>query len=505
MKRLLYILFTLPLCLNAQNMYNISSIFDNDLAGTARYIGMGGSMSALGADLSTMATNPAGTAMYRSNDFAFTAGLNAKTNKANYEGRVTTSDKLNAFVGNTAMLFSMNYDGDRLKYLNFGLGYRYKNNLTGEFEMSGASNGFSQQFVMRQLYNDSPFDFKNLTSWDYTDLNSSWLPLLAADADAWLGNGNDFITYPGDSLVWPPSDLAYYEETRGGVHVIDFNLSANIMDRLYLGATVSVSNVDCNRYSAYSEIDDVGAIYTIENDLMLKGTGYDLKLGAIYRPFEYSPFKVGVSVHTPTLYYLKEYSWAAITDPDYKTFSTVDSERYGTELFNTTRLSSPWRFNASMSYTFDTYLALNAEYEFAGYSTAEYKGNEYVPLAQNEEIKCNLKSQHTARLGAEINVEGIAVRVGYNYITSPFARDAYKDMCNASVAETSTDYMNRYEKNIVTCGFGFRGKSFYFDVAYMMEAQKADFYPFYDTEYANPAAKVDCINHTAMATVGMRF
>jgi hypothetical protein len=126
-------------------------------------------------------------------------------------------------------------------------------------------------------------------------------------------------------------------------------------------------------------------------------------------------------------------------------------------------------------------------------------------LAQNEEIKYNLKSQHTARLGAEINVEGIAVRVGYNYITSPFARDAYKDMYNASVAETSTDYMNRYEKNIVTCGFGFRGKSFYFDVAYMMEAQKADFYPFYDTEYANPAAKVDCINHTAMATVGMRF
>ena len=51
MKRFLYILFTLPLCLSAQNMYNVSSILENDLNGTARYVGMGGSMSALGADL----------------------------------------------------------------------------------------------------------------------------------------------------------------------------------------------------------------------------------------------------------------------------------------------------------------------------------------------------------------------------------------------------------------------------------------------------------------------
>ena len=59
MKRLLYLVLLLPLGINAQNMYNVSSLFGNDLNGTARYIGMGGSMSALGADMSTMGTNPA--------------------------------------------------------------------------------------------------------------------------------------------------------------------------------------------------------------------------------------------------------------------------------------------------------------------------------------------------------------------------------------------------------------------------------------------------------------
>ncbi|MBQ5888371.1 MAG: TonB-dependent receptor, partial [Bacteroidaceae bacterium] len=69
MKRLLYILFLLPLGLSAQNMYNVSSLLDKELIGTARFVGMGGSMSSLGADLSTMGTNPAGMAMYRSSDF----------------------------------------------------------------------------------------------------------------------------------------------------------------------------------------------------------------------------------------------------------------------------------------------------------------------------------------------------------------------------------------------------------------------------------------------------
>ena len=86
MKRLLYILVLLPLGINAQNMYDVSSLFGNDLTGTARYVGMGGSMSALGADMSTMSTNPAGMAMYRSNDVSITAALDVKSNRADYEG-----------------------------------------------------------------------------------------------------------------------------------------------------------------------------------------------------------------------------------------------------------------------------------------------------------------------------------------------------------------------------------------------------------------------------------
>ena len=503
MKRLLYILFTLPLCLSAQNMYNVSSIFESDLNGTARYIGMGGSMSALGADLSTMGTNPAGMAMYRRNDVSLTAGFDVKTNNANYEGTVAKSNKTNAYVRNAAMVFSLERDNEWLKYLNIGLGYRLKNNLAGEFEMSGLSNGFSQQYVMRQLYNG--FNYAALTSGHYKDFNSSWLSLLAADA--WLcdQSGDNFLIDSDSLLIWYPDELAYYEETRGGVHVVDLNLSANINDRVYLGATVSISSVDYSRYSVYSELDEICEIYTLENNMMLKGNGYDLKLGAIFRPFKYSPFKVGVSVHTPTLYTLKQYTWAVITDPWNRRFSTVDPDRYGSEMQVTSKLCTPWRFNASMAYTFGTYVALNAEYEYADYTLSKFMYYGNVNKAQNEEIKYNMKAQHTIRVGAELNIDGFAARVGYNYITAPFETDAYKELLNASVTETSTEYMNRYMKDVITCGFGYRGEYLYFDVAYMLEMQKADFYPFYDAEVVNPAAQVGIINHSAVATLGMRF
>ena len=98
MKRLLYILALLPLGISAQNMYNVSSLFENDLRGTARFVGMGGSMSALGADMSAMGTNPAGMAMFRSNDASITANLDMKTNKADYEGTILGSDNTNFFV-----------------------------------------------------------------------------------------------------------------------------------------------------------------------------------------------------------------------------------------------------------------------------------------------------------------------------------------------------------------------------------------------------------------------
>ena len=49
----------------AQDTYESARLLGSDLNGTARYVGMGGAMDALGADLSTISTNPAGIGLFR--------------------------------------------------------------------------------------------------------------------------------------------------------------------------------------------------------------------------------------------------------------------------------------------------------------------------------------------------------------------------------------------------------------------------------------------------------
>lgn len=50
---------------NAQETYENAKLTGEDLNGTARYVGMGGAMEALGADISTIGTNPAGLGLFR--------------------------------------------------------------------------------------------------------------------------------------------------------------------------------------------------------------------------------------------------------------------------------------------------------------------------------------------------------------------------------------------------------------------------------------------------------
>ena len=59
----------------AQDTYESARLIGSDLNGTARYVGMGGAMEALGADISTMSTNPAGIGLMRHSTASVSFGL----------------------------------------------------------------------------------------------------------------------------------------------------------------------------------------------------------------------------------------------------------------------------------------------------------------------------------------------------------------------------------------------------------------------------------------------
>ena len=80
MKKILSIMTAAMLgtAVSAQETYDNAQLATKDLNGTARYVGMGGAMEALGADLSTIGTNPAGIGMFRRSMVAGSFGFNSQ-------------------------------------------------------------------------------------------------------------------------------------------------------------------------------------------------------------------------------------------------------------------------------------------------------------------------------------------------------------------------------------------------------------------------------------------
>ena len=71
---------------SAQTQYDAARLMGGELNGTARFVGMGGAMGALGGDISVIGTNPAGIGIYRSNDFAVSFGFNNTAAESNFSG-----------------------------------------------------------------------------------------------------------------------------------------------------------------------------------------------------------------------------------------------------------------------------------------------------------------------------------------------------------------------------------------------------------------------------------
>lgn len=108
--------------LNAQTtIYDANRWMGSDLNGTARFVGMGGAMGALGGDITTMGTNPAGIGIYRSNDFMVSFGFDNTGTKANG----ASLDKFHGSFDNAGFVFSTKIGNTTaLRFANFGFNYR---------------------------------------------------------------------------------------------------------------------------------------------------------------------------------------------------------------------------------------------------------------------------------------------------------------------------------------------------------------------------------------------
>jgi hypothetical protein len=506
----------------AQNTYMNERLTNNssDVIGTARYVGMGGALGALGADMSVISWNPAGIGLFRKNDIALTFGGTWGKSFIAEENRGKGTFDQAGFV------YNIKLDGETCPYINFSFNFQKKINFNQNFYADNPNlNELSQMDQLAELI-DWDNGLESLAGMAYDNGFFS----TAIDADG--------IEYQYNKYGSSSRNL-YTHHSEGSLQAFDFNLSTNINNRVFLGLTVGVDNMAYSGWNYYSENDLTDHTkYNVNSDTRIRGTGVNVKFGTIIRPFADSPFRVGLAVETPTWYRLKNDTW----------FNMARGSSYGGNFvdewnsylrFN---LRSPWKVRASIGSTVGSFLAWDIDYEFGAYAgTSMGYPNVYYDdgstsgnikdVAMNQQTRDNLRGTHTLRAGIEVNAtKNLAFRVGYNLSTSAYNKSVSYDQYDLASASspaisysTSTSYMRMGTTNLLTLGVGYRLKSFYADLAYKIRSQNADFYAF-DTSFAQTAngtefvvdnplmanrtiapVDVDLTRHTITCTLGFKF
>ena len=524
--------------MSAQTVYDAAKITNKDLNGTARFVGMGGAMGALGGDISTIGTNPAGIGVYRSNDAMVSFGFSSYGTESNYVGNKMNSDKMRASFDNAGFVLSSKIgNATALRYVNFGFNYHKAKSFYKNMSMGGNLGDYTQTDYMAAQAGGIK-DWSDLIAHNgQGDVPSGYVPYMVGGKQVKNLNGDLVYITPGEygGMFWGGNG-SFRSEERGGIDQYDFNISFNINDRVYLGVTVGAYAIDYSKYTFYDEnyLDKAGNAtgqgYNLQSWNKIHGSGFDVKFGAIVRPFEYSPLKIGLAIHTPT-YYNLDYKTNArlesdvLNDLDIANESEVGSGvigQYNVDTYDILKgdmvrqfqLQTPWTYNVSLGYTIGKDLALGAEYEYQDYSSMKFKDQEGYSdtFGYENSTTSMLKGVSTIRLGAEYKViPQFALRAGYNYTSAIFNSDAYKDLPYNSI-QTDTDFANTKALSNYTLGIGYRGSMFYADLAYKYSSYKEDFHPFINAYMdgeqlviGSPEAKVKNTRSQVLLTLGLRF
>ncbi|MCR5819749.1 MAG: hypothetical protein K6F94_02195 [Bacteroidaceae bacterium] len=531
----------------AQDTYTNDRISNtSDINGTARYVGMGGAMGALGADISSISSNPAGTALIRKGYFS--VGMGALIQK---EEPLPGDDKAHYSFDQVGFVAPMNVNGENLKRLTFGLNFQKKIDFNHSlFANQAGLGGLSQVAQLAGIASDY---------WDNLNPN-------AFLRDSYYYGLYDVYAADGTKLGFQTTDNSYFRTTSGNLYGLDINFAMNHQDRYYYGLTIGVDFLNYSSFSSYvehrigaysdgslmAETDaDYNQTYTLNSEEHISGAGINFKLGTIIYPFEENSLRIGIALESPTFYTLtkdKSYTtvysmWKYNENTTGGYYYTPEAETYNSldDNYLEYNLNSPWKFRVGIGSTVGKSFAWDIDYEFSlnnrtkmGYPRRVYQDywGTTASLAMDKDRSVNMltnnivKGVHNIRAGFEFKPsKHIALRAGYNFYSKPFKSDARLSQDNFSEAmnyQLGTDFTNLGATNIFTCGLGWQGKHWFADMAYKYRHQKGDFYAFddyyqtssdalHEDQFVRSSAgslqpvEVDLSRHNLTFTLGYKF
>jgi len=507
--QLVFVLSSVSLFSFSQNDLDAIRYSLPGFGGSSRFISTGGAFGAVGADLTAAAYNPAGLAIFRKGELSFSAGFRATNNVGDIYKHSGSIFDLNVVFNNfgIAAAWKTSNDPDSRHVIAFT--NTQLQNFNNSVRMTGYTNSSSiakDMVNLAEQYKSAGDNITNNLSESYEGLGFNTYLLDTA-------NGKFYSFVDLKRSVKQTRDIV----TSGRVNDLNFSYAYAYKDKFYLGASIGIPQIKYESTTTHVEEDDRDSMRVIINSDSSYSTTYIDGLPAVYysklgfRSLEYTEYfkttggginlklggivrvndllRVGFYYHTPTLYRLEDSYYnnmrAAFDKNPNDPVELKVPEEGGYYKY---RIITPGRVSLNAAFIIDKLAVIGLDYEIVNYRNARLASDNISDFeGVNSAIKTKYKAGHNVRVGGELNLNPIMVRLGYNMQGSPFG-----DVFSGS-----------FVRNTFSAGAGFRTKNnFYFDFVVYRTVSREYYYPF---STMNTKATLYYNSTTFSATAGIKF
>jgi long-subunit fatty acid transport protein len=488
--------------LDAQSFVESALLFSRtQTAGNARIQAMGGAQTALGGDISTAASNPAGLGMYNRSEFSVTGSqLGFRTGGDYFSGDNLLSTGNNANRGqfrvpNFGLVFSSDKDSNGILKGNFAISQTRLNDFNQNIDYQGLNPNTSViDYFIEDATGFPPTQFQRNGDLFNTPTELAYNNYLIGEAT--ILNPNNRPTDYFTDVAGQPNQSETIER-RGAQNQWNFSYGVNVQDKLFLGAGLGIASIRYQSRKVYREtfqnepLDNL----RLQENLEIRGSGINLNLGAIYRIKDV--VQLGASYITPTGYSLTD-SYNARMNTSWKNFEYQPGEFINEEESSTDvviseySLRTPGRLNLGATFFAGKNGFITADVERVNYSGANYRSNTFDVSydSDNDRIQGLYKSVMNIRVGGEFRVKQFRFRGGYQLMPDPFVSEQ-----NGVSRSWQT----------VSGGVGYRQKNFFIDITGLVGTGNTSYRPY---RVSSPAAPLLVYQEQAtqiIVTVGWPF
>lgn len=484
----------LSLSIVAQNDIDAIRYSQTYFGGTSRSKAMAGSFGALGADGACMGINPAGIGLYRKGDINLSVGLRFFSVDATHNGTSNKSLKVNLPFDGVSLVGAWDARNNKEYHNAVGISCNQIANFASNISISGRSN---QKSIANEF-------LANANGKSLSNLDNSYSGMAY---DNYLIDMTDTLTNKYASIINSKYDLLQTKtiETLGKINEWCFNYAFGYKDKLYVGATLGIPYLTFNYNSIYGETDDKDSLKASNNTaytypsvgvggfknmayqetFKTTGSGYNLKLGVIYRAADF--IRLGASFQTPTVYSLTDtYMYKMTANYDEGGSFTTQYPPDNGGRFNY-KIITPMKVTGSIAFINQKYGVLNVDYDLINYGQANLQSSPQEFTGVNQVIRTKYTQTGNLRVGAEANLNPFYIRLGYAMYGSPFG-----DMFQGDLVRT-----------FYTGGVGFRKDKFYVDMSFTRSISTETYY-MYGASYVD-ASSFKNFGTTIAVTVGSKF